>query len=70
MATTYLNVDVSSQRGHSQVKVNGATGYENILHVIRNAPIRDLIQVRIELLKLLRTIDDALIEAHKPIRDL
>lgn len=70
MVVNYLNVDVSSQRGHSQVKVNGATGYENIPHAIRNAPIRDLIQVRIELLKLIRTIDDALIEDYKPIRDL
>lgn len=70
MAATYLNVDVSSQRGHSQVKVNGESGYKNILHVMQTVTIKDLMQVRIELLKLLRTIDDALTEDYKTIRDL
>lgn len=64
MAVTYLNVDVSSQGGHSQVKANGVSGYKNMLHIMRTVPIKDLLQVRIELLKLLRTMDDALTEDY------
>lgn len=63
--TNYLNVEVSSQRGYSQVKANGATGYTNITHVMRTIPIRGVLQVRIELLKLLRMIDDALTDDYK-----
>lgn len=63
--TNYLNVEVSSQRGYSQVKANGATGYKNITHVMRTVPIREVLQVRIELLKLLRMIDDALTDDYK-----
>lgn len=69
MAATYLNVDVSSQRGYSQVKVNGASGYKNILHMMKTVPIRDALQVRIELLKLLRAIDDALTDDYNTIKD-
>lgn len=60
--TSYLFVEVASQRGYSQVKVNGVTGYKNNIASIRNAPVMDVLQTRIELLKLLRVIDDALIE--------
>ena len=63
--TNYISVEVSSQRGYSQVKANGATGYKNITHVMRTVPIRDVLQVRIELLKLLRMIDDALTDDYK-----
>lgn len=63
--TNYLNVEVSSQKGNSQVKANGATGYKNITRVMRTVPIREVLQVRIELLKLLRMIDDALTDDYK-----
>lgn len=63
--TNYLNVEVSSQRGHSQVKANGSTGYRNITRVMRTVPVREVLQVRIELLKLLRMIDDALTDDYK-----
>lgn len=63
--TSYLFVEVASQRGHAQVKVNGATGYKNNIASIRNAPVMDVLQTRIELLKLLRVIDDALSEGYK-----
>ena len=63
--TNYLNVEVSSQKGHSQVKANGVTGYKNITHVMRTVPVREVLQVRIELLKLLRMIDDALTDDYK-----
>lgn len=36
--TNYISVEVSSQRGYSQVKANGATGYKNITHVMRTVP--------------------------------
>lgn len=60
--TSYLFVEVASQGGYSQVKVNGVTGYKNNIASIRNAPVMDVLQTRIELLKLLRVIDDALSE--------
>lgn len=63
--TSYLSVEVASQRGYAQVKVNGATGYKNNIASIRNAPVMDVLQTRIELLKLLRAIDDALSEDYK-----
>lgn len=63
--TDYLNVEVSSQRGHSQVKANGSTGHRNITRVMRTVPVREVLQVRIELLKLLRMIDDALTDDYK-----
>lgn len=63
--TSYLSVEVASQRGNAQVKVNGATGYKNNIASIRNAPVMDVLQTRIELLKLLRVIDDALSEDYK-----
>lgn len=63
--TSYLFVEVASQRGNAQVKVNGATGYKNNIASICNAPVMDVLQTRIELLKLLRVIDDALSEGYK-----
>lgn len=63
--TSYLSVEVASQRGYTQVKVNGAAGYKNNIASIRNAPVMDVLQTRIELLKLLRVIDDALSEDYK-----
>ena len=63
--TSYLSVEVASQRGYTQVKVNGATGYKNNIASICNAPVMDVLQTRIELLKLLRVIDDALSECYK-----
>lgn len=63
--TSYLSVEVASQRGYTQVKVNGSTGYKNNIASIRNAPVMDVLQTRIELLKLLRVIDDALSEDYK-----
>lgn len=63
--TNYLFVEVASQRGNSQTKVNGTTGYKNNIESIRSAPVMDVLQTRIELLKLLRVIDDVLSEEYK-----
>lgn len=63
--TSYINVEVASQRGYTQVKVNGVTGYKNNIDAFRNAPLMDVLATRIELLKLLRVIDDALSEDYK-----
>ena len=63
--TSYLFVEVASQGGNTQIKINGATGYKNNIASIRNAPVMDVLQTRIELLKLLRVIDDALSEDDK-----
>lgn len=63
--TSYLFVEVASQRGNTQTKVNGATGYKNHVDAIKGAPTLDVLQTRIELLKLLRTIDSALSEDYK-----
>ena len=50
--TNYLNVEVASQRGYTQVKVNGATGYKNSIDAFRNAPIMDVMRLRLELMRL------------------
>lgn len=63
--TNYLFVEVASQGGNSQTKVNGATGYKSNIESIRNAPVMDVLQTRVELLKLLRVIDDVLSEDYK-----
>lgn len=63
--TNYLFVEVASQRGNTQTKVNGTIGYKNNIESIRNAPVMDVLQTRIELLKLLRVIDDVLSEEYK-----
>lgn len=63
--TNYLLVEVASQRGNPQTKVNGVAGYRNNVESIRNAPVTDVLQTRIELLKLLRVIDDVLSEEYK-----
>lgn len=63
--TSYINVEVASQRGYTQVKVNGATGYKNSIDVFRNAPIMDVLATRVELLKLLRTLDIAMSEGYE-----
>ena len=60
--TSYINVEVASQRGYTQVKVNGGTGYKNNLDAFRNAPT---MAIRIELLKLLRTLDKAVSDEYE-----
>ena len=63
--TSYINVEIASQRGYTQVKVNGVTGYKNNLDAFRNAPVMDVLATRIELLKLLRTLDEAMSEGYE-----
>ena len=63
--TNYITVEVASQRGYTQVKVNGGTGYKNNIDAFRNAPIMDVLATRIELLKLLRTLDEAVSEGYE-----
>lgn len=63
--TNYITVEVASQRGYTQVKVNGATGYKNNIDAFRNAPIMEVLAIRIELLKLLRTLDIAMSEGYE-----
>lgn len=58
--TSYIIVEVASQRGHTQVKVNGYTGYKDKLDAFRKAPLMDALAARIELLKLLRILDEAI----------
>ena len=63
--TNYITVEVASQRGYTQVKVNGHAEYKDKLEAFRNAPPIDLLSVRIELLKLLRTLDVAMSEGYE-----
>ena len=63
--TSYIVVEVASQRGYTQVKVNGVTGYKNNLDAFRSAPLVDVMATRIELLKLLRILDDAISTEYK-----
>ena len=61
--TNYITVEVASQRGYTQVKVNGDLHPKDIIASFKNAPILDVMSVRLEMLKLLQTIqwviDDA-----------
>ena len=63
--TNYLTVEVASQRGYTQVKVNGSTDYRTKLDSFRNAPIMDVLATRVELLKLLRTLDKAVSDEYE-----
>ena len=63
--TNYITVEVASQRGYTQVKVNGHSGYKDKLDAFRSAPQIDLLAVRVELLKLLRTLDTAMSEGYE-----
>lgn len=63
--TSYINVEVASQRGYTQVKVNGVMGYKNNIDAFRNAPLMDVLATRIELLKLLRTLDKAISDEYE-----
>lgn len=63
--TNYITVEVASQRGYTQVKVNGGTGFNNNIESFRNAPIMDVMATRVELLKLLRTMDIAMSEGYE-----
>ena len=68
--TNYITVEVASQRGYTQVKVNGGTGYKNILEAFRNAPQIDLLAVRVELLQLLQLWDEAIHYYNKDENDV
>ena len=63
--TNYLTVEVASQRGRTQVKVNGSTDYKGKLDAFHNAPTIDSLSVRIELLKLLRILDRAMSDEYE-----
>ena len=54
--TNYLIVEVASQRGYTQVKVNGNSNPQDITAAFKNAPVLDVLSVRAELLKLLRIV--------------
>lgn len=63
--TSYITVEVASQRGYTQVKVNGHTEYKDKLDAFRNAPLMDVLAARIELLKLLRILDKAVSDEYE-----
>lgn len=63
--TNYLNVEVASQRGYTQVKVNGNSNPQDITAAFKNAPIIDVLSVRVELLRLLRIVTTVAEDAIK-----
>ena len=48
--TNYITVEVASQRGYTQVKVNGNS--DKVLDTMKNAPLLDVMRLRLELMKL------------------
>lgn len=68
--TNYLTVEVASQRGYTQVKVNGHSRYKDKLDAFRSAPPIDLLAVRIELLQLLQLWDEAIHYYNKDKNDV
>ena len=63
--TSYINVEVASQRGYTQVKVNGNLNPQDITTAFKNAPILDVLSVRVELLRLLRIVTTVAEDAIK-----
>lgn len=68
--TNYITVEVASQRGYTQVKVNGHAEYKDKLDAFRGAPQIDLLAVRIELLQLLQLWNEALHYYNKDENDV
>lgn len=68
--TNYITVGVASQRGYTQVKVNGHAGYKDKLDAFRSAPQIDLLAVRVELLQLLQLWDEAIHYYNKDKNDV
>lgn len=60
--TNYISVEVASQRGYTQVKVNGNSNHQDITAAFKNAPTIDVLSIRVELQRLLQiargVIDD------------
>ena len=63
--TNYITVEVASQRGYTQVKVNGNLNPQDITAAFKNAPILDVLSVRVELLRLLRIVTTVAEDAIK-----
>lgn len=59
--TSYINVEVASQRGYTQVKVNGNS--DKVLDTMRNAPLLDVMRLRLELMKLTSLCEKVIKEA-------
>ena len=68
--TNYITVEVASQRGYTQVKVNGHAEYKDKLNAFRSAPQIDLLAVRVELLQLLQLWDEAIHYYNKDKNDV
>lgn len=68
--TNYITVEVASQRGHTQVKVNGRSEYKDKLDAFRSAPQIDLLAVRDELFQLLQLWDEAIHYYNKDKNDV
>lgn len=68
--TNYITVEVASQRGYTQVKVNGHSEHKDKLDAFRSAPLIDLLSVRIELLQLLQLWDEAIHYYNKDKNDV
>ena len=68
--TNYITVEVASQRGYTQVKVNGHDEYKDKLDAFRGAPQIDLLAIRVELLQLLQLWDEAIHYYNKDKNDV
>ena len=68
--TNYITVEVASQRGHTQVKVNGHSEYKDKLDAFRSAHQIDLLSIRVELLQLLQLWDEAIRYYNKDKNDV
>lgn len=57
----YINVEVASQGGHLQTKVNGIADKD--LNTMRSAPILDVMRLRLELMRLTSLCEKVMREA-------
>lgn len=57
----YIKVEVASQGCHLQTKVNG--NIDHVLDAMRNAPVLDVIRLRLELMRLTSLCEKVIEEA-------
>lgn len=57
----YISVEVASQGCHLQTKVNGNS--DHVLDAMRNAPVLDVIRLRLELMRLTGLCEKVIEEA-------
>lgn len=62
----YISVEVASQGGHLQTKVNGSS--DKVLDAMRGAPILDVMRLRLELMRLTSLCEKVMEEEARDVK--